>query len=151
MHSKQDYTKQVFTQESEVFVDEATARNQPASEGADICDSPSSSSDGTSTSSVIGSTFGTAIGAGIADDGVVAAGNNDVAVAAAVAAGDGDGGASLIGLAGAHLLNSATQFCRVLIGTMQSTVCAGVCRRNTSMNAIICGGASSKRKKRILL
>ena len=40
--------------------------------------------------------------------------------------------------AGSHMLNSASQFCRVLIGIIHRTVRALVWRRNTSQNEITC-------------
>jgi hypothetical protein len=54
--------------------------------------------------------------------------------------GGGGGGVGGLGfsLAGAHMLNSAIQFCRVLMGTMHSTFLADVWRRKMSMNAITC-------------
>ena len=49
--------------------------------------------------------------------------------------GVGGGGFSLTG---AHMLNSAIQFCNVLMGTMHSTFLAVVWRRKMSMKAITC-------------
>lgn len=40
--------------------------------------------------------------------------------------------------AGSHILNSANQFCSVLIGIMQSTLRASVYRKNTSQKDTTC-------------
>lgn len=42
------------------------------------------------------------------------------------------------GSTGSHMLNSASQFCRVLIGMIQSTVLPSVYLRNTSQNDTTC-------------
>ncbi len=44
----------------------------------------------------------------------------------------------LSGSTGNHILNSATQFCKVFIGMMHKTFLPSVYRRNTSQNEITC-------------